>query len=216
MATPRKKNKKSDPERTKREIMDTVSTMMKENGHVDLEVSKITKRMGRSKETINYHYDNINDLLKLYIKEKDYWPPFFERFNLSEHPGEQEIKRLFIELMKDNFIMFRATPEMQKIILWQISQENPMLRSVSDEREKEGAKLLNLTNPYFVHSGVNFKAIIALLLGGSYYMVLHAETNKSTVCGIDVNWERDRDEVLKTIEQVICWAWEKAKENRAS
>jgi hypothetical protein len=36
------------------------------------------------------------------------------------------------------------------------------------------------------------------------------------VCGIDLNWDRDKNEVLKTIGQLIGWAWEKAQEKRAS
>lgn len=216
MTTPRKKNKKWDSDETKRLILETVSTIMKESGHTDLEVMKITRRMGKSKGMIGYHYANLNELLKLYIQQKDYWPVLFERFNFTEHPGEEKIKSLFTELMQDNLKLFQETPEMQKIILWQISQESPMLRSVSDEREKEGAKLLGLAAPYFINTDVNFKAIIALLLGGSYYMVLHSTTNKSTVCGIDLNWDRDKNEVLKTIGQVIGWAWEKAQEKRAS
>jgi len=177
---------------------------------------KITRRTGKSKSIISYHYKNLNELLKTYIHQKDYWPPFFERFQLNAEPGEEELQAMFTQLMQDNLNLFRDTPEMQKIILWQISQENPLLRSVSDEREAEGAKLLDLTSPFFVHSDVNFKAIIALLLGGSYYLVLHAMTNKSTVCGIDINWDKDREEILKTIGQVIGWSWEKAKEKRAS
>ena len=216
MTTPKKKNKKWDSDEMKRLILETVSTIMKESGYTDLEVMKITRRMGKSKGMIGYHFDNLNELLKVYIQQKDYWPPLFESFMSKDLSNEETVKKSFIELMQANLKLFRETPEMQKIILWQISQESPMLRSVSDERETEGAKLLNLTTPYFIHTGVNFKAVIALLLGGSYYMVLHSSTNKSTVCGIDLNWEHDQDEVLKTIGQIIEWAWAKAQEKQAS
>jgi hypothetical protein len=90
------------------------------------------------------------------------------------------------------------------------------LRSISENREAEGAKVFKFVEPYFIRSGVNFKAVIALLLGGSYYMALHAASNKSTVCGIDLNWEHDMDEVLRTISQIISWAWEKAQDRKAS
>jgi DNA-binding transcriptional ArsR family regulator len=216
MTTPKKKIKKWDSEETKRLIMETVSAIMKESGHTDLEVMKITRRMGKSKGVIGYHYKNLNVLLKLYIQQKDYWPPLFERFNVDEKPSEEQVMKLLTGLMQDNLKLFKDTPEMQKIILWQISQSSPMLRSVSEEREAEGARIFKLVEPYFIHSGVNFKAVIALLLGGSYYMVLHAASNKSTVCGIDLNWEHDMDEVVKTIGQVIGWAWEKAQDKRAS
>lgn len=103
---------------------------------------------------------------------------------------------------------------MQKIILWQISERTPLMRRVSEEREIEGAKLLNMADPFFGGSGVSFKAVEALLLGGIYYVIMHAENNQSTVCGIDANLERDRTVLLDTISQVIGWAWEKAVENK--
>ena len=216
MTTKRKKIKKWDSEETKRLILETVSAIMKESGHTDLEVMKITRRMGKSKGLIGYHYENLNELLKTYIKQKDYWPSLFERFQFETEPTEAQLRDTITGLMQDNLRLFKETPEMQKIILWQISQSSPMLRRVSDEREAAGADIFGQIAPLFVNTGVNFKAVIGLLLGGSYYMVLHAASNKSTVCGIDLDWEHDLDEVLRTIGQIIGWAWESAAGKRAS
>jgi len=84
------------------------------------------------------------------------------------------------------------------------------MKSVSDQREEEGEKVLKMTDPFFAGSDINFRALIALLLGGIYYIVLHGETNKSTVSGIDINLEKDRKAISETIRQVISWAWEKS------
>ena len=40
--------------------------------------------------------------------------------------------------------------------------------------------------------------------------VLHAAHNKSTVAGIDVNLEKDQKELMKTVEQILTWAWASA------
>jgi hypothetical protein len=147
-------------------------------------------------------------LQKSYIKENDYWLNFFEDFRIPENPGRQELEALFVDLMKANFGFFRDNIEMQKIILWQISESNPLMRSVSDSREREGGKLLEMTDAFFRDSGTNFRALVALILGGTYYLVLHAETNKSTVCGIDINLEKDREAILTCIEQLLRLAWQ--------
>src|ERR1700742_9695 len=107
MATPKKRIKKWDSEETKRLIMETVSEIMKESGHTDLEVMKITRRMGKSKGVIGYHYENLNELLKLYIQQQDYWPPLFERFNFAERPSEAVIRQTMTELMQDNLRLFK-------------------------------------------------------------------------------------------------------------
>lgn len=214
MATPRKRHKIRDAEKTKALLMKAVSDLMKEFGYNGVKVMKISRHIGKDKNVIRYHYQGLANLQKSYIREKDYWLPFFERFRLDGDVAEDTVKSLFIELMQENFRFFWNDPEMQKIILWQISEENPLMRSISEAREVEGAKLLGKTDPYFIGSGVNFRTVIAILLGGIYYIVLHATTNKSTVCGIDANRERDRKDIIRTIEQVIDWAWQAAKESR--
>jgi AcrR family transcriptional regulator len=213
MVTPKKKVKVRDAERTKQLLLNAVSEIIRTDGYAGLKVMKIVRHVNMDKAVIRYHFNGLVNLQKLYIAEKDYWPPFFERFKLSGEAADEEIKRMFTEMMQENFRFFRDNPEMQKIILWQISEENPLMRSVSDAREAEGAKLLALADDHFRNTGVDFKAVMGLLLGGIYYMVLHAQSNKSTVCGIDINLERDRETFLKTIGQVIDWAWNCALEN---
>ena len=121
---------------------------------------------------------------------------------------------MFTELMQENFRFFFSNKEMQQIILWQISETNPLLRCVSENRETEGAKLLAMTDPYFQDTSINFRAILALLLGGLYYITLHACYNKSTVSGIDANKAEDRQEIIKTISDVLSWAWQAADTER--
>ncbi|HZY36195.1 MAG TPA: TetR/AcrR family transcriptional regulator [Mucilaginibacter sp.] len=207
MATPRKKHKLRDGERTYRELLNAIGELLLTHGYTGLKVSKIARHIGKDKSTIRYHFGKLADLEKAYIQEKDHWPPFFERFRLDGDAGKSDVQKLFTELMQENFRSFMANPEMQKIILWQISEENPLMRSISEAREAQGAKLLAKASPYFVPAGISFKAITGLLLGGIYYFVLHASTNKSTVCGIDVNLESDRKIVMKSIGQIIEWAF---------
>jgi len=214
MATPKKKFKVRDRERTRQELLDAVGEILMACGYTGLRVNKIARHIGKDKSAIRHHFGRLVDLEKAYIREKDYWPPFFERFQLTNQPSKEEIKILFIELMQQNLLAFMANPEMQKIILWQISEENPLMRSISEARELKGAGLLAKATPFFSHSGTSFKAVIALLLGGIYYMVLHAETNKSTVCGIDVNLESDQRIVIKTIGEIINWAFEASSGER--
>ncbi|RYE58921.1 MAG: hypothetical protein EOP48_02365, partial [Sphingobacteriales bacterium] len=162
---------------------------------------------GKDKNLIRYHFSGLAGLQKAYIREKDYWPPFFERFSVGPDSTAFDLEQLFSELMAENLRFFYGDTEMQKIILWQISERNALMRSISDAREADGEQLLGLTDKFFSGTEVNFRAVIALLLGGAYYMVLHANGNGSVVCGIDVHLERDRADVLRTIGQVVGWAF---------
>ncbi|WP_090995815.1 TetR/AcrR family transcriptional regulator [Pedobacter insulae] len=184
-----------------------------EQGFSAIRTNNIARLLGKDKNLIRYHFGSLNGLLKTYIQDKDYWRPFFERFRFSDNPDAKEIEELFIGLMQENFKVFSANEEMQKIIHWQISESSALMKSISDEREAEGDKLLKMAVPYFRESGVNFKAIIALLLGGSYYMVLQHKAINGVVCGIDLNSEKDKTDVLVAIGKIIEWAWQYAEEN---
>jgi AcrR family transcriptional regulator len=208
MVTKRKLYKERDGVQTERALLEAVGELLDQSGYASLKTNNIARKAGKDKNLIRYHFGNLNSLLAAYIREKDYWPPFFERFRLDENPVPEALAELFTELMQENFRFFSSNAKMQQIIRWQISEDNVLLREVSKAREKEGEKLLRLTDPWFKDSGINFRALLALLLGGSYYLVLHAATNKSTVSGIDANLGSDHDEILKTISQVIGWAWQ--------
>lgn len=211
MVTKKKRHKIRDPDQTKRKLIDAIGEILQTTGYTGLRVNAIAKHLGRDKKLIRYYFDSLANLKKVYIKEKDYWPPFFERFQLDKPPDRESVKQLFEELMRENFIFFKNNREMQKIILWQISEENPLLRSISDARELEGDKLLALTDPYFKGTNIRFRNIIALLLGGIYYTVLHAGTNGSKICGVDLNDPAESDSFWQTIGVVIDWAFDAAE-----
>lgn len=211
--TKRRLNKVRDTDATKRKFLDAIGTILTEQGFSAIRTNNIARLLGKDKNLIRYHFGSLNGLLKSYIQDKDYWKPFFERFRFSDNPDAKEIEALFVGLMQENFKVFSASEEMQKIIHWQISEASALMRSISDEREVEGEKLFKMAIPYFRESGVNFKAIIALLLGGSYYMVMQHKAINGVVCGIDLNSEKDRADVLVAIGKIVEWSWQYAQEN---
>jgi len=214
MVTKRKVIKIRDGEQTQRDLLEAVGKILAEHGYRELNTKNITALIGKDKNIIRYHFKSLKELEKAYINEKDYWPPFFKRFNLGLSPDREKVGAMFTELMQENFRYFFSNKEMQQIILWQISEANPLLRCISENRETEGAKLLQLTDPYFKDTDINFRAILALLLGGLYYVTLHARYNKSTVSGIDVNKVEDYKEVIKTIGHILGWAWQAAEQEQ--
>ncbi|MES2650530.1 MAG: hypothetical protein V4663_02265 [Bacteroidota bacterium] len=216
MATPKKEVKIRDSEVSKRKMLDAVGEIVRTSGVHELKVNRIAQVAEVDKGLIRYHFKGLNNLLRTYIHERDYWPPFFERYKIDESADQTEIKEMFIALMHENLKQFYDNKEMQKIILWQITKSSPLLRNISEAREDEGEKLFKLTDETFLKSGVSFKAIIAILLGGTYFAVLQAHSIKSRVCGIDLNWEHDFKIFHRTIEQIISWAYEKANEENKS
>lgn len=216
MATRKKDKKTRDAEATRKRLVECVGEIVRNAGFHAIGVNKIAQLAENDKGVIRYHFGGLSALLRAYIEDRDYWPPFFERYKLDEMADQGEIKGMFTALMQENLRQFYGNKEMQKIILWQVTQSSSLLRDLSEAREDEGEKLFKLTEETFLHSGISFKAIIALLLGGSYFAVLQSQSIKTRVCGIDLNWEHDFKVFNDTIAQVISWAWEKANEHKKS
>lgn len=210
MSQKKRPYKRRNPELTKQALVDTVGAILTEQGHQGLGVNKIGLRAGVSKKMIYWYFDSYNHLLKAYIQARDFWRPVFERFRLVKPPEQQELPDYISDIFQKQFNCFYDNPELQKMILWQISESNAVLRKISEEREAQAEPIVKLTDPHFQESDINFRAVLALMLGGIYYVVWHASTNKSKVCGIDINNERDRAALQKAIRQVIHAVWKSA------
>ncbi|MBB5396670.1 TetR/AcrR family transcriptional regulator [Mucilaginibacter sp. AK015] len=209
--TRKKEHKIRDPDKMRRRLIDAIGEILEKQGFTGVRVNNIARHLDRDKNLVRYYFGNIQNLKKAFIMEKDYWPPFFERFKLNELSGRVEIRQLFVELMRENYRFFKNHKEMQKIIQWQINENLSLLRHISDSRELEGEKLLVRTDKFFEGTGVSFRSVVCLLLGGIYYVVLHATTNGSKVASVDITVDEEHEALWRTIGQIIDWAFEAAE-----
>jgi hypothetical protein len=196
------------------QFIKAVGTIMLREGLSGVNPASVARETGRSRNHVNIRFGNINGLIMAYVARKDYWVLFFQRFTLSPASTPLEMKAMFTELMQENLNYFWNDAKAQRLILAQIGLDKvkrPLMRAISEEREKEGAALLALTDKYFAGTGVDFKMLMAMTLGGIYYLVLHAKNNGSTVAGRDLNLERDRLSLQRSIGQYIDWAWAHAR-----
>ena len=201
-------------EATRKMLIESVGEILKEEGYLGLSVTNIARRARVDKKNIYNYFGTYNGLIKEYIMSKDFWQPVFEKFSLSQDASSEELRDFLIGVFQEQFRYFFSNEEMQKFIFWQVATPNALLKQISDEREFHGEEIAKLTDPHFAGSGISLRAVLALILGGIYYIVWHSRNNKSVVIGIDVNIEKDREEFIKTIGQVIDIVWEAAATRR--
>jgi AcrR family transcriptional regulator len=202
---------KRNPDDKMSRLTGAVGDTLKEKGYHGLGVNKIALRAGVSKPMVYEYFGNLNGLLKAYIGQKDSWMAYFESLELPEKPTTEELKRCFIKMLQDQFRYFHHDKEMQKLVLWQISEFNPLMRATCEARERAGVRLLELADGHFRNSGISLKAVMGMLVGGIYYNVLHDSAGLGTIAGIDIRNEKEFAMVLNTMAQVIEWAFEAAE-----
>lgn len=82
---------------------------------------------------------------------------------------------------------FSTEEEMQKIILWQISQSTRIMKEICEERELLSKHFFALSDQELQGKDIDLRAVSALLVAGIYYLVLHTKSTDTTFCEIDLN-----------------------------
>lgn len=206
----RKRNK----ELTRAELINAAIADIAANGFKGLTSARLAEHVGRHGSRITGLFGGLNGLIKAAVAERDHWASLFSRYSIPPRAKGWQIREMFSGMMCRNLVAFKENPDMQKMIHGQISLDHEVLREISELREREGAKLLVQTDPHFEGSGVCFRSIIALLLYGSYGLVLHSACIGGTVAGVDINREEDMLEVKTTLRYVIELAWKDAGQKR--
>lgn len=200
---------------TERKLIDAVGEIIRSKGYTGLGVNAIAKSAGVSKKLIYRYFGTVDSLIETYLIERDYWVTFSKK--VSDAAVASNKKQTMIEfsssIFENQFDFFFNEDEMQRIILWEISEKSNILNELSRKREAMGEELLKLTDPYFKDSDINFRAVSAIIICGIYYSVLHTKKNASTLCGLDLNTEAGRKEITRAVRKIVelCFGSKKKK-----
>jgi len=196
---------------TKRRLIQAVGEIIKEDGFENLKISTVARKAEVDRKLIYRYFGNLNYLIEAYIAENDYWLIFTE--NMKERIAKNKYAHsqdLISDVLQNQFKFFSSEKNMQRLILWELSADSPVMRSIHNVRESVGQQFLELTDDHFQGSSVNFRAVSALLVGGIYYTVLHTIFNGGSFSDIDIRSEQGQQEMLKAIDQIVEWAYKEA------
>ncbi|AZZ58458.1 TetR/AcrR family transcriptional regulator [Riemerella anatipestifer] len=203
-----------DKARTQKNLIEAVGKVLESQGYTGLKSAKnIADVAGVDKRLIWTYFNGVENLVEEYIKKNEFWKEGLsnELLNRLLTKAEDLDNEKMIFLLKSHFEKFRDDTALQKIITWEISEENEMLRKVADRREQLGEQLFSLIDEKFAKSNVDIRGVVALLLGGTYYLNLHAKANGSLFCGVDLNTEEGKNSILNAIEFIVNSSFDKLK-----
>lgn len=200
-----------DKARTMNRLVSSVGKVIQKKGYPGLTIANIAKESGLDRRLIYTYFGSVENLIETYVKQKDYWNTDarsgIEEILLNpENIGAQEMSTL----LKGQFEAVLKDKALQKIIHWEIGEKNKMLRRLSDSREEIGEQLFQHLDQYFEDSTSDLRAILALQVGGLYYLSLHAKSNGSTFCGIDINKPEGEKRIKDALDSIVAGVFEKA------
>ena len=197
---------------TKRRLIQAVGELVKTEGFSGLKISTVAKKAEVDRKLIYRYFGGLNYLIESYVVENDYWMLFSD--NMKKMILETKFansEQLITAVLQNQFKFFLTEKDMQRLILWELSTDSPLMQSIHNVREDMAQKFLELTDQHFKDSEVNFRAIAALLVGGIYYTVLHTMFNGGNFTDIDISTEDGQSEMLKAIEKIVGWAYKDAE-----
>lgn len=188
-------------EKSKQKFLDAVEKIINTKGFAGLKVNDIAKVAGLDKKLMYNYFGGRDQLIDTYIRSKDFW------VNVRDEGGNaigDGGKTLTANMLISQFDYVYKNQELQKILLWGLMDNRSSLKNLAKEREENGAVLFeNITDPYFGEKASRFRAIMALLISGIYYLDIYATTNDFTFCGLDLKSAEGRKEIEEALTFLV-------------
>ncbi len=194
-------------ERSKQKLLRAVGKIIKTGGFSTLGINRVAEVAGMDKKMIYNYFGSLNGLLDEYISSLDFWSNVKGDKLPTEFPngGHNFVKQMILA----QFDYVHQNPEFQKILLWRLSEERDALKTLTARQEANGEVLLQgITDPHFGDNAEAYRAVMAVIIAGTYYLNLFAELNGSTFCGIDLATTGGR----KKIEEALAFLIDKTYE----
>lgn len=170
-------------EKSKQRFLNAVGKLLQAKGFSALKVNEIATTAGLDKKLIYKYFGGKDQLIDQYLLSVDFWSNVKEEEPQIITDGGQEFVK---KMLGDQFDYVAGNKEFQKILLWGLSEKRKSLQNLADERELAGEVLLkNITDPYFGNKATDFRASMAIIISGIYYLTMYANASNSTFCGID-------------------------------
>ncbi|RRA96321.1 TetR/AcrR family transcriptional regulator [Paenimyroides viscosum] len=198
-----------DKVRTKNKMVQAVGKVLLKKGYTGLNATSVAKEAGVDKSLVWTYFGNLDNLVEEYIAQRDFW----------KYKAKDSIETLTTEtkviddddmaaLLQFQFKALLEDEILQRLMLWGISEKKQFLRKASDDRELIGEEIFKNMDSKFKNSNVDVRGIFAIVVAGIYYLVLHAKTNGSLFCGIDLNTADGEERIKESISQIIKMAYQ--------
>ncbi len=195
---------KNDKNRTMSKLIQAVGIVLAAKGYTGLTPTNISKAAGVDRKLISAYFGHIDHLIATYIKTKDYWIVASDRADeLITTQAQTSSRHLLEHMLLDQIVQFSANEEMQKLVLWQLSERSEIMSQVSQMRDDVSALFFPHADEELKDKEVDLRAVTSLLIAGIYYLVLHTKTTASTFCEIDLIQEKGMNRIKEAIKFIL-------------
>jgi len=170
--------------RTNAEIDNAVMTELEKlvirNGFDKVLVTELMANASLEPPVFYRRYGSIDNLYDKLAQRYDFW--INDTIKMSEL-SDLGPKSFFAKTLKTLYKELCNNAVMQKLLLWEMSTDNDTTRRTAHIRDLMNMNLVEYYDMLFKSAHINIRSIIALLISGIYYLILHKE--RAPFCKID-------------------------------
>lgn len=194
-------------DRSREKILKSIGKILTSSGYAGLKTNQIAEEAGLDRKMINKCFGDLNGLLDEYIDSHDFWSNVKgDKVPVTITDGGHEFTKT---MLQQQFDYVKDNPEFQKILLWRLSEERESLKRLTEKQEANGEVLLRtITDPHFGANAEKYRAVMAILIAGTYYLNLYAAFNGSNFCGIDIASEDGKKAIKESLSFLIDKTYE--------
>src|SRR5690554_5667765 len=170
--------------KTMQSLMDAVGRIIEQRGYPGLTIMNIEAEAKQHRRLIYLYFGNVENLIETYIRQKDFW--LFATQDLIKQLENEALhieKNDIVKLLQDQLNTMLHDKVLQGIIHWELGKGNEVLRTVMERRTEISEQLFSAVEPNFKDKGVDLRGILALLIGGVYYISMQSTTTGGFFCG---------------------------------
>lgn len=198
VSKPRERNK----DKSKQQLLDAVGRLLRTKGYTALKVNDIAATAGLDKKLIYKYFGGTDQLVDAYIRSQDFW----SNISSDDIPACVPDGGLALskQMLTEQFDYVAQHKELQKILLWGLSEKRRSLKKLADDREASGEVLFShIADPFFNEDATRYRAIMAIMVSGIYYLTMYTNVNGRTFCGIDLSAPEGKKDIKCALEKLM-------------
>jgi AcrR family transcriptional regulator len=194
---------KKDKVRTMQRLVAAVGSVIRKQGFAALGVNSVANEAGVDKVLLYRYFGSMEGLLKEYVSASDYY-----KAATTLIPGSmngytsRDIHKAGSQIILEQLRRLRASADLQEIYRYELNTDDPVTRSLSEQREREGTAVLSMFEEKIDRSRADLSAIIAVILAGGIYLILRKKSTR-VFNGVDLESQEGWQRIEKAIDTMV-------------
>lgn len=194
--------KKRAPRRTQTEIeeniMEELEKLVIKKGFSNILLTDLINSSGVEASVFYRRYGTVSNALNMLSRRYDFWLNNAIDIKQLSKLGPKEFYK---NILKSLYRELKNNLTMQKLLIWELSEDNEETRRSSNMREDINMGLLSYYELLFKNTHIDIKLVTAILISSIYYMILHKD--RSSFCTIDFNSETAENKIFNGIDYIV-------------